>query len=49
MKINTAIRHASGIALLGSALLASQAQAAGESECIAPAKPGGAAGNGTDR
>ena len=41
MKINTAIRHASGIALLGGALLAGQAQAAGESECIAPAKPGG--------
>ncbi|QFT86177.1 Tripartite tricarboxylate transporter family receptor [Halomonas sp. THAF12] len=41
MKINTAIRHASGIALLGGALLAGQAQAADEAECIAPAKPGG--------
>ncbi len=41
MKINTAIRHASGIALLGGALLTGHAQAAGETECIAPAKPGG--------
>ena len=41
MKINTAIRHASGIALLGGALLAGQAQAADGTECIAPAKPGG--------
>ncbi|UYG08285.1 Bug family tripartite tricarboxylate transporter substrate binding protein [Halomonas sp. M4R1S46] len=41
MKINTAIRHASGIALLGGALFAGQAQAAGDTECIAPAKPGG--------
>lgn len=41
MKINTAIRHASGLALLGGALLAGSAQAAGDAECIAPAKPGG--------
>ncbi|MEQ6889252.1 tripartite tricarboxylate transporter substrate-binding protein [Halomonas sp. CS7] len=41
MKINTAIRHASGLALLGGALLAGPAQAAGDAECIAPAKPGG--------
>lgn len=41
MKINTAIRHASGLALLGGVLFAGQAQAAGNTECIAPAKPGG--------
>ncbi|MBS9405512.1 tripartite tricarboxylate transporter substrate binding protein [Halomonas sp. TRM85114] len=41
MRINTAVRHASGIALLGGALLTGQAQANDNTECIAPAKPGG--------
>ncbi|MDN3521462.1 Bug family tripartite tricarboxylate transporter substrate binding protein [Halomonas ramblicola] len=44
MKINQAIRCASGLALMGGALFAGQAfgQALPESsECIAPAKPGG--------
>ncbi|EPC02762.1 C4-dicarboxylate ABC transporter substrate-binding protein [Litchfieldella anticariensis FP35 = DSM 16096] len=42
MKINKAFRHCSGLALLGSLLLAGGAQAQSDStECIAPAKPGG--------
>lgn len=41
MRLNTAIRNASGIALLGSALLTGHAQANEDTECIAPAKPGG--------
>ncbi|QEA37900.1 tripartite tricarboxylate transporter substrate binding protein [Pistricoccus aurantiacus] len=41
MKLITAIRHASSIALLGGTLLIGQAQAADGTECIAPAKPGG--------
>lgn len=41
MRVNTAIRYVSGITLLGSALLIGQAQANDDTECIAPAKPGG--------
>ncbi len=41
MRINTVVRHASGIALLGGVLLTGQAQANDDTECIAPAKPGG--------
>src|SRR5690625_4508338 len=42
MKINTTLRHAPCLALLGSLLLTGSAQAqSGETECIAPAKPGG--------
>ncbi|MDR5860711.1 tripartite tricarboxylate transporter substrate binding protein [Halomonas eurihalina] len=42
MKINTALRHASCLAMLGSLLLAGSVQAQSEdTECIAPAKPGG--------
>ena len=42
MKINKALRHCSGLALLGGMLVAGGAQAQSDStECIAPAKPGG--------
>ncbi|NYS62539.1 Bug family tripartite tricarboxylate transporter substrate binding protein [Vreelandella salicampi] len=41
MRINTAIRYVSGITVLGSALLMGQVQANEDTECIAPAKPGG--------
>ncbi|WP_111412993.1 Bug family tripartite tricarboxylate transporter substrate binding protein [Billgrantia lactosivorans] len=42
MKINTAFRCGSGLALLGGLLMAGSVQAQSEAtECIAPAKPGG--------
>lgn len=44
MKVNSTLRHASSLALMGTALLIGQAQAQAipeSTECIAPAQPGG--------